>query len=119
MFGVRAALTVPFTLQIKQDESLWADIPAAQGLPVEAVAGAKEALLFALRPEVQPLDWLWLGAAVGVGVRGSKDLIVPVDFELGVTPWEHINLYADFALSDVQTLGADERMLTVGARGRI
>lgn len=95
-FGVRAALSIPFTL----------------------TSEPRETLSVLLRPEVQPLDWLWLSVGSGVALANSEDLIVPLDFELGFTPWGPIDILARFAFPDLQSIGLDHRELTAGLRGR-
>ncbi|MBI5499990.1 MAG: hypothetical protein HY907_07085 [Deltaproteobacteria bacterium] len=119
MFGFRAALSVPVRLQIKQDEQIWVEIPGAFSTALRFDAGADTALLFVLRPEFQPLDWLWVAVGAGVAARGTDDVVVPLDFELGLTPWGPIDVFANFAFPDLQSIGTDKRTLTVGLRGRI
>ena len=132
MLGLRAALSVPVRLQTMRPEYFWVDIPGALSTPVhfecaplDPTTGestgpcADTVLLFVLRPEFQPVDWLWLGVGVGVAARGADDVIVPLDFELGLTPWGPLDVLVNFAFPDLQSLGADKRTLTVGLRGRI
>jgi len=88
-------------------------------LPVTLAESPSEVLSLFLRPEVQPLDWLWLNVGAGIALSNGDDLLVPLDFELGVTPWGPLDLYASFAFPDLQGLGAEQRLLMVGARFRI
>ena len=118
-FGLRAALSVPLRLQIKQGEQVWVDVPGAFSTSLRFDDGADTALLFVLRPQFQPLDWLWVAVGAGVAARGTDDVIVPLDFELGLTPWGPIDVFANFAFPDLQSIGIDKRTLTVGLRGRI
>ena len=95
-FGLRMVLALPVTLK---------DNPA-------------EILSFVLRPEVQPLDWLWLSVGAGIALAGSDDLLAPLDFELGLTPWRYFDVFASLVFPDLQESGVDVRTLTVGLRVR-
>jgi hypothetical protein len=95
-FGLRLVLALPVTLK---------DNPA-------------EILSFFVRPEVQPLDWLWLSAGAGIALAGSDNLLAPLDFELGFTPWRYFDVFASLVFPDLQELGVDARTLTVGLRVR-
>jgi len=95
-FGLRMVLAFPVTLK---------DNPA-------------EILSFVLRPEVQPLDGLWLNVGAGIALVGSDDLLAPLDFELGFTPWRYFDVFASLVFPDLQGLGVDARTLTVGLRVR-
>jgi hypothetical protein len=95
-FGLRMVLALPVTLK---------DNPA-------------EILSFVVRPEVQPLDWLWLNVGAGIALAGSDDLLAPLDFELGFTPWRYFDVFASLVFPDLQESGVDVRTLTVGLRVR-
>ncbi len=95
-FGLRVALSLPVTLSSK----------------------ATEILSLIVRPEVQPLDWLWLDVGAGISLRGSRDLLVPLDFELGLTPWRHFDVFASFGFPDLVGFGVGHRTLIMGLRVR-
>lgn len=114
-FGVWGTLALPFTV---------ADESRENAPPVEVLTQVS------VRPHLQPLDWLWVAAEAGVGLRGRDDLVVPLDLTLGVTPWSPFDLVATFSFPDLQqdedaepgapaVEGPEHRRLTVGLRVRV
>jgi hypothetical protein len=90
----------------------------ALSLPVTLTSDPQEVLSFVLRPEVQPLAWLWLDVGAGVALAGADDLLVPLDFEIGLTPWTPLDLVASFAFPDLEGSGPDCRSVKVAVRFR-
>lgn len=114
-FGLWAALALPFSI---------ADDSQENAPPVEMLT------LLSVRPQLQPLDWLWFSAEAGIGLRGGDDLVVPLELTLGVTPWSPFDLVATFSFPDLKldqptepgvppVEGPDHRRLTVGLRVRV
>ncbi len=95
-FGLRVLLALPVTLKDKPTEIL----------------------SFVVRPEVQPLDWLWLSVGAGIALAGTSDLLAPFDVELGFTPWRYFDVFGSLVFPDLSGLGVDARTLTVGLRVR-
>lgn len=114
-FGLWGTLALPFTV---------ADESRENAPPVEVLTQVS------VRPHFQPLDWLWIAAEVGVGLRGRDDLVVPLDMTLGVTPWSPFDLVATFSFPDLKAdeaveaglpavEGPEHRRLTVALRVRV